>query len=108
MGEPLASGGKSLGAENSSLRQDRITNEPGAVQERQRAAGAAAAYPSVTSPLCAANAARTSCFSCSGTLTKSRVRPSSVATSSNSAGEIFELAMSLFQAENGAPAARKP
>ena len=46
-------------------------------------------YPSVTSPLCAANAARTSSFSGSGTLKKSSVRPSSAATSSNSAGEIF-------------------
>jgi transposase len=33
-------------------------------------------YPSVTSPLCAENAARTSSFSCSGTLKESSVRPS--------------------------------
>ena len=44
--------------------------------------------PSVTSPLCAANAARTSPFSRSGTSKTSSVRPSSAATSSNSAGEI--------------------
>ena len=53
------------------------------------AALAPAKYPSVTSPLCAANAARTSFFSRSGTLKKSSVRPSSAATSSNWAGEIF-------------------
>ena len=40
--------------------------------------------PSVTSLLCAAKAARTSSFSFWGTPTKSRVRPSSAATSSNS------------------------
>jgi Pyridoxal-dependent decarboxylase conserved domain len=45
-------------------------------------------YPSVTSLLCAANAARTSSFSRSGTWKKSSVRPSSAATSSNWAGEI--------------------
>jgi hypothetical protein len=47
-----------------------------------------ATYPAVTSPLCAPKAARTSSFSRFGTLTKSRVRPSSAATSSNSDGEI--------------------
>src|SRR5262249_11211473 len=45
--------------------------------------------PSVTSPLCAANAARTSPFSLPGTLKKSSERPSSAATSSNWSGEIF-------------------
>jgi hypothetical protein len=40
------------------------------------------------SSLWAAQAARTSAFSCFGTLAKSRVRPSSAATSSNPAGEI--------------------
>lgn len=45
-------------------------------------------WPAVTSSLWAAKAARTSPFSRFGTLTKSRVRPSSAATSSNSAGEI--------------------
>src|SRR5262245_55882468 len=48
----------------------------------------AATYPAVTSLLWAANAVRTSAFSRFGTLKKSRVRPSSAATSSNSAGEI--------------------
>ena len=44
--------------------------------------------PSVTSSLCAANAARTSPFSWAGTPTASSVRPSSAATSSNSSGEM--------------------
>src|SRR5262245_20133061 len=48
----------------------------------------AATYPAVTSSLWAAKAASTSAFSRFGTLKKSRVRPSSAATSSNSAGEI--------------------
>ena len=46
-------------------------------------------YPAVTSFLCAAKAARTSPFSRAGTLAKSRLRPSSAATSSNSSGEIL-------------------
>ena len=45
---------------------------------------AVALDPSVTSALCAANAARTSSFSTAGTLKKSRLRLSSAATSSNS------------------------
>src|SRR5512140_3427128 len=45
-------------------------------------------YPSVTSPLCAENAASTCSFSSGGTLKCSRVRPSSAATSSNSSGDI--------------------
>src|SRR5262249_31595055 len=49
---------------------------------------AAATYPAVTSSLWAAKAARTSAFSRFGTLAKSRLRPGSAATSSNSAGEM--------------------
>src|SRR5262249_6680925 len=49
---------------------------------------AAATYPAVTSSLWAAKVARTSAFSRFGTLAKSRLRPSSAATSSNSAGEM--------------------
>src|SRR4029078_12872400 len=50
---------------------------------------AAVCEPAVPSFLCAANALSTSSFSRFGTLKKSRVRPSSAATSSNSAGEIW-------------------
>src|SRR5262245_42179474 len=63
----------------------------------------AATYPAVTSALWAAKAPRTSAFSRGGTLQWSRVRASSAASSSNSAGEIRRLLCAASRPRGVAP-----
>ena len=57
--------------------------------------------------LCAENAASTSSFSCWATLKKSRVRSSSAANFVELVGRNREFAVSLLQAERGAPSFRR-